>query len=82
LFTGFARLNKLCLAYLRMIAVFLGMSFLREEARYRWFLRNAVEVAKALGGLELLSIGSGGLWIMSPSISLLVRTALERLLES
>jgi hypothetical protein len=46
-----ARLNKLYLAYLRALG---GPEdeLVREEARYRWFLRNAVEVVGALRGLE------------------------------
>jgi hypothetical protein len=46
-----ARLNKLYLAYLRALGDS-GGELLREEARYRWFLRNAVEVVNALRGLE------------------------------
>ncbi|MCC6050052.1 MAG: nucleotidyltransferase family protein [Thermofilum sp.] len=46
-----ARLNKLYLAYLRALG---GPKeeLVREEARYRWFLGNAVEVVGALRGLE------------------------------
>jgi hypothetical protein len=46
-----ARLNKLYLAYLRGLG---GPEdeLVREEARYRWFLGNAVEVVGALRGLE------------------------------
>jgi hypothetical protein len=46
-----ARLNKLYLAYLRALG---GPEdeLAREEARYRWFLGNAVEVVGALRGLE------------------------------
>jgi len=46
-----ARLNKLYLAYLRALGGPEG-ELLREEARYRWFLGNAVEVVGALRGLE------------------------------
>jgi len=46
-----ARLNKLYLAYLRALGGPRG-ELLREEARYRWFLGNAVEVVNALRGLE------------------------------
>jgi hypothetical protein len=46
-----ARLNKLYLAFLRALGGPRG-ELLREEARYRWFLRNAVEVVNALRGLE------------------------------
>ena len=46
-----ARLNKLYLAYLRALGGPRG-ELLREEARYRWFLGNAVEVVGALRGLE------------------------------
>jgi hypothetical protein len=46
-----ARLNKLYLAYLRALGG-PGGELVREEARYRWFLRNAVEVVNALRGLE------------------------------
>jgi hypothetical protein len=46
-----ARLNKLYLAFLRALG---GPKeeLVREEARYRWFLGNAVEVVSALRGLE------------------------------
>jgi len=46
-----ARLNKLYLAYLRALGGPRG-ELLGEEARYRWYLRNAVEVVNALRGLE------------------------------
>jgi hypothetical protein len=46
-----ARLNKLYLAYLRALGGPEG-ELAREEARYRWFLGNAVEVVGALRGLE------------------------------
>ena len=46
-----ARLNKLYLAYLRALGGPRG-ELLGEEARYRWYLRNAVEVINALRGLE------------------------------
>jgi len=47
-----AKLNKVYLAYLRRVGAPLGGELLREEARYRWFLRNAAEVARALRGLD------------------------------
>ncbi|MEZ0346226.1 MAG: hypothetical protein ABWK01_06730 [Infirmifilum sp.] len=47
-----AGLNKLYLAFLRRArGVFYG-EWLREEARFRWFARNAVEVVRALEGLD------------------------------
>jgi len=48
--TVVARLNKLLLAYLRRVGDVLGDELLREEARYRWFMRNAAEVVEALNG--------------------------------
>ncbi|RLE89432.1 MAG: hypothetical protein DRN04_16320 [Thermoprotei archaeon] len=47
-----AKLNKLYLAYLRVLGNTLRNELLREEARYRWFMRNAVEVLEALKGLN------------------------------
>lgn len=47
-----AKLNKLYLAYLRAVRGVLERELLREEARYRWFMRNAVEVISALKGLN------------------------------
>jgi len=47
-----AKLNKLYLAYLRRVGGPLESELLREEARLRWFLRNAVEVVGALRGLD------------------------------
>ena len=43
-----ARLNKLLLAYLRRVGDVLRDELVREEARYRWFMRNATEVVDAL----------------------------------
>jgi len=45
-----AKLNKLLLAYLRRVGNVLRDELIREEARYRWFLRNAAEVIDALNG--------------------------------
>jgi len=47
-----AKLNKLYLAYLRAIREILEHELLREEARYRWFMRNALEVVSVLKGLS------------------------------
>ena len=47
-----ARLNKLYLAYLRAIRDLLDNELAREEARYRWFVKNAVEVVEALRGVN------------------------------
>jgi len=38
-----AQLNKLYLAYLRVIRGALRGRLAREEAKYRWFVKNAVE---------------------------------------
>jgi len=43
-----AKLNKLLLAYLRMVGDVLRDELIREEVRYRWFMRNAAEVIEAL----------------------------------
>jgi hypothetical protein len=43
-----AKLNKLLLAYLRRVGDVLRDELVREEARYRWFMRNAAEVVDAL----------------------------------
>jgi hypothetical protein len=43
-----AKLNKLLLAYLRMVGDVLRDELIREEARYRWFMRNTAEVVDAL----------------------------------
>jgi hypothetical protein len=45
---GIAKLNKLYLAYLRRVGDALGSELIREEARYRWFIRNAAEVVGVL----------------------------------
>jgi hypothetical protein len=45
-----AKLNKLLLAYLRRVGDVLRGELVREEARYRWFMRNAAEVVDALNG--------------------------------
>jgi hypothetical protein len=45
-----AKLNKLLLAYLRRVGDVLRDELVREEARYRWFMRNAAEVIEALNG--------------------------------
>jgi len=47
-----AKINKLYLAYLRAIGNALRDELLREEARYKWFVKNVVEVIKALNGLN------------------------------
>jgi len=49
-----ARLNKLLLAYLRRVGDVLRDELIREEARYRWFMRNVAEVVDALnsGGVR------------------------------
>jgi hypothetical protein len=43
-----AKLNKLLLAYLRRVGDALRGELVREEARYRWFMRNAADVVDAL----------------------------------
>ena len=43
-----AKPNKLLLAYLRKVGDVLRGELFREEARYRWFMRNAAEVVDAL----------------------------------
>jgi hypothetical protein len=45
---GVAKLNKLYLAYLRRVGDSLWDELIREEARYRWFIRNAAEVIRVL----------------------------------
>jgi hypothetical protein len=45
---GIAKLNKLYLAYLRRVGGVLRDELTREEARYRWFMRNVAEVVDAL----------------------------------
>jgi hypothetical protein len=45
-----AKLNKLLLAYLRRVGDVLRSELVREEARYRWFVRNVAEVVDALNG--------------------------------
>jgi hypothetical protein len=45
-----AKLNKLLLAYLRRVGDVLRDELVREEARYRWFMRNVAEVVDALNG--------------------------------
>jgi hypothetical protein len=45
---GIAKLNKLYLAYLRRVRDSLGDELIREEARYRWFVRNTGEVVGVL----------------------------------
>lgn len=47
-----ARLNKLYLAYLRALGDVLRSELAREEARYKWFVENTVEVVKALRGIN------------------------------
>jgi len=47
-----ARLNKLYLPFLRAVGNAMGSELRREEARYKWFLRNVVEVVEALRGLD------------------------------
>jgi hypothetical protein len=46
-----AKLNKLLLAHLRRVGDVLRHELVREEARYRWFMRNAAEVVKALNSV-------------------------------
>jgi hypothetical protein len=48
-----ARLNKLLLVYLRRVGDVLRGELVREEARYRWFMRNAAEVVETLNGVEV-----------------------------
>jgi hypothetical protein len=43
-----ANLNKLLLAYLRRVWDALRDQLIREEARYRWFMRNTAEVIEVL----------------------------------
>jgi hypothetical protein len=43
-----AKLNKLLLAYLRRVGDVLRGELIHEEARYRWFMRNAAKVVDAL----------------------------------
>ena len=43
-----ARLNKLYLAYLRGVGDLFKDELKREETRYEWYIKNAVEVIKAL----------------------------------
>jgi hypothetical protein len=43
-----AKLNKLLLAYLRSVGDVLRDELVREEARYKWFMRNVAEVVDAL----------------------------------
>jgi hypothetical protein len=45
---GIAKLNKLYLAYLMRVRDVLRNELIREEAKYRWFMRNAAEVVKIL----------------------------------
>jgi hypothetical protein len=47
-----AKLNKLYLAYLKTVRGVLEGELLREEAKYKWFMENAVEVISALKGLN------------------------------
>jgi hypothetical protein len=48
-----AKLNKLFLAYLRRVGDVLRGELLREEARYRWFMRSAAEIVDALNGVSV-----------------------------
>jgi len=48
-----AKLNKLLLAYLRRVGDVLRGELVCEEARYRWFVRNAAEVVEALNGADV-----------------------------
>ena len=43
-----AKLNKLYLAYLRRVGDVLRNEFIREEAKYRWFMGNVAEVVEVL----------------------------------
>ena len=45
---GIAKLNKLYLAYLRRVGGVLRDELIREEAKYRWFMRNVAEVVNVL----------------------------------
>lgn len=47
-----ARMNKLYLPFLRAVRDLLYNEFVREERRYRWFIRNTLEVAESLMGLR------------------------------
>ena len=57
-----AKLNKVYLAYLRRVGGSLRSELLREEVRYRWFLGNGVEVARARKGLNYAFSKFRGLW--------------------
>jgi len=46
-----ANLNKLLLPYLRRVWDALRDQLIREEARYRWFMRNTAEVIEVLEGV-------------------------------
>ncbi len=51
--TELSKLNKLYLAFLRNVnSEMLYRELLLEESKYRWYLRNAMEVAKALTELR------------------------------
>jgi len=45
---GIAKLNKLYLAYLRRVGGVLRNELIREEVKYRWFMRNVAEVVNVL----------------------------------
>jgi len=45
-------LIKLYLAYLRVVKGVLEGELLCEEARYKWFMENTIEVISALKGLN------------------------------
>jgi len=47
-----AKMNKLYLAYLRAVSDVFRNEYLRVEAKYRWFMRNVVEVVEALKDLN------------------------------
>jgi len=48
-----AKLNKLLFAYLRRVGDVLRDELLREEARYKWFMKNVAEVVEALNGTDV-----------------------------
>ena len=49
---GLARLNKLYLPFLRAVGAGLDGELRLEETRFSWYVSNAVDVARALSGLD------------------------------
>lgn len=47
-----ARINKLYLAYFRAVGDILRDEHLRVEAKYRWFMKNVVEIVNTLRGFN------------------------------